>query len=420
MSTTERLEFSGSQGATLAARFDRPLGPMRATALFAHCFTCSKDVAAAARIARSLAGLGIGVLRFDFTGLGHSGGEFASSNFSSNVADLVLAADFLRDYAEAPALLVGHSLGGTAVLAAAAQVPEAKAVVSIAAPADPEHLVALFGDAEADIERDGEAEVVLAGRTFRIRKQLLDDLRDQQLERAIAGLGRPLLVMHSPDDTVVGIDQAGRVFEAARHPKSFVSLAGADHLLSRPEDAEWAAGMIAAWADRVLPPRGAASTASEASRAPKDAPVVDEGVVWVREAEGGRFAQDILAGPHLLRAGEPEDQGGDGSGPGPYELLLAGLGACTSMTLRLYAQKKGWPLERVSVVLTHEKVHATDCDECETRDGKLDRIARVIDIEGDALTPDQRVKLMGIADKCPVHRTLHSEVVVRTTAGEFD
>lgn len=420
MTSTERLEFTGSLGATLAARFDRPLGPMRATALFAHCFTCSKDVAAAARIARALAGLGIGVLRFDFTGLGHSDGEFASSNFSSNVADLVRAADFLREHAGAPALLVGHSLGGTAVLAAAAQVPEAKAVVSIGAPADPEHLLALFADAEADIEREGEAEVVLAGRAFRIRKQLLDDLRDQRLERAIAGLGRALLVMHSPDDAVVGIDQASLVFEAARHPKSFVSLAGADHLLSRPEDAAWAAGMIAAWADRVLPPREAHEAARDETPRLRDAPEVEPGVVWVREAEGGRFAQDILAGPHLLRAGEPEDQGGDGSGPGPYDLLLAGLGACTSMTLRLYAERKRWPLERVSVVLTHDKIHASDCGECETREGKLDRIARVIDIEGEALTAEQRAKLMEIADKCPVHRTLHGEVVVRTTVGDFD
>ncbi len=407
MSQTTRLEFTGSQGEPLAARLDRPLGPTRATAVFAHCFTCSKDVAAASRISRALAELGIAVLRFDFTGLGHSGGEFANTNFSSNVDDLVAAADWLRAEHEAPALLVGHSLGGAAVLAAAARVPEAKAVVTLGAPADPEHVSALFSDARTDIERDGEAEVTLAGRSFTIRKQLLDDLESQRLKPAIAGLGRPLLVLHAPEDDVVEVDQAHAIFEAASYPKSFVSLDGADHLLTRHDDASWVASLISTWADRVLPPRPAS-----------DAPEVEHGVVWVRETLEGKFANEIQAGPHALQAGEPPSLGGDDSGPTPYDLLLSGLGACTSMTLRMYADRKQWPLDRVTVTLTHEKIHAKDCETCEQKDGKLDRIARIVRIEGD-LDDAQRTKLLEIADKCPVHRTLHGEVLVETRLGEL-
>ncbi len=407
MAQTERLEFTGSQGEPLAARLDRPLGTTRATAVFAHCFTCSKDVAAASRISRALAELGIAVLRFDFTGLGHSGGEFANTDFSSNVADLVKAADYLREHEQAPSLLVGHSLGGAAVLAAAAQVPEAKGVVTIGAPADPEHVTALFSEgARQAIERDGEAEVSLAGRAFRIRKQLLDDLEAQRLEPAIAALGRPLLVLHAPEDDVVEIDQAHRIFEAASYPKSLVSLDGADHLLTRHEDASWVAQLISVWADRVLPPRPSS-----------DGPEVEHGVVWVRETLDAKFANEIQAGPHALHAGEPASMGGDDSGPTPYDLLLSGLGACTSMTLRMYAERKQWPLERVTVTLTHDKIHASDCGDCETKDGKLDRIARIVRIEGDALDDAQRAKLLEIADKCPVHRTLHGEVLVETRLG---
>jgi len=409
MTATERLEFPGSRGATLAARFDRPLGPLRATALFAHCFTCSKDVAAAARISQALAEHGIGTLRFDFTGLGHSGGEFANTDFSSNADDLVRAAAFLAEHEAPPSIVIGHSLGGAAVLAAAARVPDAKAFVTIGAPADPAHVGALFGDAaRRDIERDGEAEVILAGRAFRVRRELLEDLERQRLQPAIEELGRPLLVMHAPDDEVVGIDQAARIFEAARHPRSFVSLDGADHLLTRREDAAWAAAVIAAWAGRVLPERPAS-----------DAPEVGPGVVWVRETREGSYTNEILAGPHPLHADEPRSMGGDDTGPGPYDLLLAALGACTSMTLRMYADRKGWPLERVSVALTHDKIHAKDCADCETREGRIDRIARVIGIEGAELDEEQRRRLLEIADRCPVHRTLHGEVRVETTSGEL-
>jgi putative redox protein len=406
VSRPERVEFPGSQGERLAARLDRPAGPARAFALFAHCFTCSKDVAAASRISRALAERGIGVLRFDFTGLGSSGGEFENTDFSSNVGDVVRAADWLRSEHGAPALLVGHSLGGAAVLAAAARIPEAVAVATLGAPAEPAHVERLFAPARDEIEREGRARVSIAGREFTIRRELLEDLAAQRLEPALAGLRRALLVLHSPTDQIVGIENASRIFQAARHPKSFVSLDRADHLLSRREDAAYAADVIAAWASRYLP-------ATELEAAP-GAP--QEGVV-VEETGEGRFRQSVLAGPHRLVSDEPESMGGDDTGPTPYGLLLAALGACTSMTLRMYAERKGLPLERVRVRLRHEKIHASDCEQCETETGKLDRIDREIELTGD-LDPAVRQRLVEIADRCPVHRTLHSELWIETRLAE--
>ena len=402
---SERIEFTGSQGDTLAARLDRPPGPARAYALFAHCFTCSKDIFAASRIARALATRRIAVLRFDFTGLGSSGGEFANTNFSSNVDDLVRAADFLRDHAEAPAVLIGHSLGGAAVLAAAARIPEAAAVATIGAPADPAHIGHLLAAHVDEIEAAGEAEVTLAGRTFRIRKQFLDDIAEHKLNAAIGALDKALLVLHAPTDQTVGIDNAARIFDAARHPKSFVSLDRADHLLTKPADAEYVAEVVAGWASRYLP-------------APKaDAPMADQGEVVVAESGDGRFAQVIAAGPHRLAADEPVAVGGNDTGPTPYALLLAALGACTSMTLRMYADAKGLALEGVSVSLRHDKIHARDCEHCETREGRVDRIEREIVLEG-RLDAAQRQRLLEIADKCPVHRTLGAEVRIESRLAE--
>lgn len=399
---SERVEFTGSRGDVLAARLDLPQGKPRAYALFAHCFTCSKDIFAASRIARALSDRGIAVLRFDFTGLGSSKGEFANTNFSSNVEDLVRAADFLREHREAPAILIGHSLGGAAVLAAAARVPEAVAVATIGAPADPGHVAHLFGAKTGEIETRGEAEVELAGRTFRIRKQFLDDIAENKLDAAIGTLRKALLVLHAPGDNTVGIDNAAHIFGAAKHPKSFVSLDKADHLLSRREDAEYAAEVIAGWAGRYLPPAEAEATST-----------AEQGEVIVAETGEGRFAQTILAGPHRLTADEPPAVGGDDTGPTPYGLLLAALGACTSMTLRMYANRKGLPLEKVMVRLRHDKIHAKDCENCESKEGKIDRIDRDIEIAGD-LDEAQRQRLLEIADKCPVHRTLHSEVVIES------
>ncbi|MGF1609112.1 MAG: alpha/beta fold hydrolase [Kiloniellales bacterium] len=406
----EKLTFTGAGGDSLAGRLDLPDGPVLAYALFAHCFTCTKDIFAAARIADELTRLGIAVLRFDFTGLGHSEGEFANTNFSSNVADLVAAAGYLRETRAAPSILIGHSLGGAAVLMAASEVPEAVAVATIGAPADPAHVEHHLTSARAEIEARGEAEVLLAGRPFRIKKQFLDDIAGHRLEDAVGKLRKALLIFHAPRDETVGIDNAGRLFVAAKHPKSFISLDDADHLLSRREDAVYVARVLAAWASRYL---GQAAGPSQSPVGPQVAP----GSIVVQETREGRFTQRITAGRHILRADEPAEVGGDDSGPGPYDLLLAGLGACTSMTLRLYAERKSWPLERVTVSLRHDKIHAEDCADCETRKGLLDRIERKLSFAG-PLDADQRARLLEIADKCPVHRTLTSEVVIQTTAAE--
>ena len=398
----ERFDFPNAQGQKLAALLDRPVGEPRAYALFAHCFTCGKDVRAAKRVAEGLTALGIAVLRFDFTGLGSSEGEFANTPFSSNVGDLVAAANELRRRAQAPAILIGHSLGGTAVLAAAAEVAEARAVVTIAAPCDPTHVTGLFKDRLEEIAAKGEIQATLAGRQFRISRAFVDDLAEQKLMQRIADLRKTLLIFHSPTDEIVAIDNASRIFAAAKHPKSFVSLAGADHLLSRRSDAAYVANVIHAWAERYLEGPPPVSEAAD-----------DAKTVVVRETGGGRFQQEVTVGTHRFLADEPLEVGGLDSGPGPYDLLLAGLGACTAMTLRLYAERKALPLERVTVRLNHSRIHAADCADCETKEGMLDRIDRAITLRG-ALDAEQRRRLLEIADKCPVHRTLTSEIDIRT------
>ena len=405
---TEKFQFAGSEGQQLAAALDLPEREPVAYALFAHCFTCGKDVLAARRIALALAAKGIAVLRFDFTGLGSSEGDFANSTFSSNVADLVRAADHLRETREAPALLIGHSLGGAAILAAAGRIPDARAVVTIAAPADPAHVTGLFSDRIEDIRTQGKVEVQLAGRPFHIRREFLDDIAEHNLVPQVTRLHKALLIMHSPTDDTVSIDNATHIFVAARHPKSFVSLAGADHLLSGKRDASYVADVIAAWAERYIDP-AAFGPVADLGEAPRN--------VVVRETRAGKFQQMVSIGPHHMLADEPIAASGEDTGPGPYDLVLAGLGACTSMTMRLYADRKSLPLERVTVTLEHSKIYAKDCAECETKAGMLDQIDRVIAMEG-ALDAEQRGKLMEIADKCPVHRTLTSEIRIVTRAAD--
>jgi putative redox protein len=405
---TERFQFTGEGGHQLAASLDLPDGEPLAYALFAHCFTCGKDGLAARRIAARLTAKDIAVLRFDFTGLGSSEGDFANSTFSSNIADLVRAADHLRALRKGPAILIGHSLGGAAVLAAAGRIPDAKAVVTIGAPSDPAHVTGLFKDRIEDIRRHGKIEVSLAGRPFQISSEFLDDIAEQGLMAHITNLHKALLIMHAPADETVGIDNASRIFIAAKHPKSFVSLAGADHLLSERRDAAYVADVIAAWAARYLDPV-AVEQPVDLAEAPRN--------VLVRETRNSKFQQTISIGPHHLMADEPVAAGGEDTGPGPYDFVLAGLGACTAMTMRLYADRKSLPLERVSVTLRHSKIYANDCAECETRTGMLDQIDRVIAMEG-ALDPEQRNRLMEIADKCPVHRTLTSEIHIVTRAAD--
>jgi putative redox protein len=397
---TERITFPGHGGDQLAARLDLPEGPHLATALFAHCFTCGKDIPAARRISARLAAMGIAVLRFDFTGLGHSEGEFANTSFTSNVEDLVAACAHLSAKGMAPSLLVGHSLGGAAVLKAASQMSGIEAVATLGAPFDPGHVTHNFEEALPEIIAKGVAEVSLAGRPFRIGKRFLEDVAQGALTPAISKLGAALLVLHAPRDEIVSIDNASEIFLAARHPKSFVTLDTADHLVSRAEDADYAAEVIATWARRYLD-----------LTPPAPPPGAPEGVVRVTEADAAGFLQDIASGPwHHALADEPLAYGGTNRGMTPYGFLSAGLGACTSMTIRMYARRKGWALEGVSVDVCHDKVHAQDA---ETGSGdKVDTWRRLIRLSG-ALDADQRQRLLEIADRCPVHRTLErsSQVV---------
>jgi putative redox protein len=402
-----RVTFPGYSGANLSARLDLPNGPVRAYALFAHCFTCSKDLAAVRRIAGELALAGIAVLRFDFTGLGSSEGEFSSTNFSSNIADLVAAADYLRKHFEAPSVLIGHSLGGAAILSAAKQIPEARALVTIGAPADASHVLKHVSSDELskiDGDGDGAADVRIGERTFKISKQFVDDLRREPLARDIASLRKPLLIMHAPRDEIVGIENATEIFLTAKHPKSFISLDAADHLLSDPADAAFAGQAIAGWLSRYVP----ADTLQE------DDVHAD---VRITETGEGRFQNIVRAGRHRLFADEPAKVGGLGSGPSPYDFLSIALGSCTSMTLRLYADRKSIPLGRISVEVAHEKVHATDCADCvagKTAGARIDRFTRTITVDA-PLTEDLRAKIIEIANKCPVHRTLESSSIVSTS-----
>ena len=401
---TERITFTGHGGDKLAARLDLPDGPHLATALFAHCFTCSKDIPAARRIAGRLAAAGIAVLRFDFTGLGHSEGEFANTSFTSNTDDLLAAAAYLEDRGMAPALLIGHSLGGAAVLRVAGRIPSVRAVATIGAPFDPGHVTHNFGDALKDIEKNGSAEVNLGGRPITIGRDFVQDVCGENLTPAIRGLKRALLVMHAPLDQTVDIENAAQIFKTAKHPKSFVTLDNADHLITRPEDAEYAAQVIAAWATRYLD-----------MSPPAPPPGAPEGVVRVREADPEGFLQDVAAGPrHHLLADEPVAYGGTDQGLSPYGFLSAGLGACTSMTIRMYARRKKWPLTHVSVDVSHDKVHAQDA--ADAAPSKVDQFTRTVRLVGD-LDDAQRQRLLEIADRCPVHKTLtHASKVVTVLA----
>ncbi|MFK8077269.1 MAG: alpha/beta fold hydrolase [Granulosicoccus sp.] len=400
MPNRKKFQFEGSNGAQLAALLETPDQTPLATALFAHCFTCGKDIAAASRIARALVKRGYAVMRFDFTGLGNSDGDFANTNFSSNVDDLVAAADHLRKENMPASILIGHSLGGTAVLNAAHRIPECKGVVTIGSPADAQHVSAQFACDIDIIEKNGEAEVDLAGRKFVIKKQFLDDINQSSVEH-ISRLKTAFLVLHSPVDATVNISEAERIYKAAHHPKSFVSLDDANHLLTRAADAEYVADVIAAWALRQLD-----------TPEPEYRPDVAAGELTVSE-RNQKFMLDVFSDSHHWIADEPTRVGGNNAGPDPYEHLLAAVGTCTAMTLRMYAGRKKWPLDNAEVLLRHGREHLKDCSDCDENPTKLDFIDREILLHGD-LTADQRSRLVEIADKCPVHRTLTGKLEIRT------
>lgn len=399
----EKLSFENADGDVLAARLDLPVeGAPVAYALFAHCFTCSKNLKAVGHISRALTQQGIAVLRFDFTGLGESEGEFSDTNFSSNVEDLLVAARFLDAHYEPPSILIGHSLGGAAVMQAANQLESVAAVATIGAPYDPAHVKHLFDEAEGEIHHKGEATVRLGGRPFTIKKQFLDDLDAHRVEERIKSLNRALLVFHSPVDQTVGIENAALIYQAAKHPKSFISLDQADHLLTDETDSLYVGAVLAAWAKKYV----------NLDRVKARLQPLDDHRVVVQIGSSG-FRTDVFASGHALVADEPESVGGTNLGPTPYDLLNAGLGACTVMTLRMYADRKGWPLKSVTARLKHAKVHAEDCATCENKPAKIDQIDREIELEG-PLDASQKKRLLEIADKCPVHRTLEGDIRVVT------
>ena len=401
------LTFQNRSGANLSARLDMPAdGNPLAFALFAHCFTCTKNLSAIRNISRAMTSQGVAVLRFDFAGLGESEGDFEDTNFSSNVDDLVAASRFLAREYESPRIMVGHSLGGTAVLQAADLVPSVSAIATVGAPFDAQHVQHLFEDRLEDISGEGSAVVHLGGRPFRIKKQFVADLAEQDVGEHIRRLGRALLILHSPVDRVVSIDNAALIFKADRHPRSYISLDRADHLLSSEPDSRYVGATVAAWASKYL----------GITRAALSRPDPSDNLV-VAELGGQKYRTDIVANGHAITADEPLSKGGRNIGPDPYDLLVSGLGACTAMTLRMYADRKEWPLEAVRVELRHEKVHADDCD-CETEaKGMIDLIHRSVTLKG-PLDEVQRKRLAEIADRCPVHRSLRGEVVIKSSLGD--
>jgi len=399
------VRFQSASGSELAGILDTPGGDPRGYALFAHCFTCSKNLKAVNNISKSLNDAGIAVLRFDFTGLGESEGEFADTNFSSNVSDLHAACEYLGEHYAAPNLLIGHSLGGAAVLCAAKTIASATAVVTIAAPFQPGHVTEMLDESRSEIETKGEATVNLGGRPFQVKKQFLEDIEGYQLADTVGELRKALLVMHAPLDSVVEIDNASEIFLHAKHPKSFVSLDDADHLLSRNEDSQYAGSVIAAWASRYMPVAKPAELLAAA------------GADTTARTHSSGFRTAIVSAGHRLVADEPESYGGTDEGPTPYGLLSAALASCTTMTLRMYAARKKISLDSATVRISHAKIHAKDCGDCESTSGKIDEFEKELVLEGD-LSEEQRQRMLEIADMCPVHRTLHGEIKIRTKLAE--
>ena len=399
----QKVTFKNNNGQDLVGRLELPVDRHPHNfALFAHCFTCNKNLLAVKNISKSLTSNGFGVLRFDFTGLGESDGDFADTNFSGNVEDLIAASNFLKEEYSAPTLLIGHSLGGAAVIFAAEEIDSVLALSTVGAPANPKHVKHLLKSGLEEINEHGEAVVNLGGRDFKIKKQFVDDLETKSLPETAKNLRKPLLVLHSPQDDTVGIKNAEEIYSAAHHPKSFVSLDGADHLLSRKEDSNYVGDVIAGWAKRYLD-----------CDVPKKDLKTKHQVVASLDAEDA-FTTKLKLGSHYMTADEPESYGGNDFGPSPYELVSAGLSACTVMTIQMYGKRKGWKIDNVEVHTSYSKSQAVDCENCEETSAKIDTFERVIKLTGD-LDEKQKARVMQIADKCPVHKTLHSETQVLTT-----
>ncbi|MFS4491452.1 alpha/beta fold hydrolase [Maribacter sp. 2308TA10-17] len=397
----QKVTFQNKEGQNLVGRLELPVNQHPHNyAIFAHCFTCNKNLSAVKNIGKALTSKGFGVLRFDFTGLGESEGDFEDTNFSGNVEDLIAAADYLEENHQAPSLLVGHSLGGAAVIFAASEIQSVKAVATIGAPSNPNHVQHLLRSGIEEIKSTGKAVVNLSGRDFTIKKQFLDDLESKSLPETAQNLRKAVLVMHSPQDATVGIKNAEEIYIAARHPKSFVSLNGADHLLMNKKDSIYAGEVIAGWAQRYveIPDESNLKTKHQ--------------VVASLDAEDG-FTTAMKVGNHYITADEPISFGGNDFGPSPYEFVSAGLSACTAMTVQMYVRRKGWSLENIEVHTSYSKSHAEDCENCEEDAAKIDTFHREIKLIGD-LDEKQITRILQIADKCPVHKTLHSETQVIT------
>ncbi|NKI27213.1 alpha/beta fold hydrolase [Arenibacter sp. 6A1] len=397
----QKVTFKNQEDKNLSGRLALPVDRRPHNfVIFAHCFTCGKNLSALKNMSNALTAKGFGVLRFDFTGLGESDGEFSNTNISANVSDLIAAAKFLEEHHSAPSLLIGHSFGGAAIIFAAEKIPSVHAVATIASPASLDHITHLFKNDLANIEQDGLAEVHIGGRNFTIKKQFLDDIATKSLKPTLKNLRKPILILHSPQDQIVGIHNAEELYVNAFHPKSFISLDGADHLLSKKEDSMYAGSLIASWAKRYL------------QAAEKDLLQTEEDVVASLDDEDN-FTTQMKVGSHYMTADEPIDFGGNNYGPSPYELISAGLSACTAMTLQMYAKRKNWPLKNVKVHTSYGKIHAEDCANCETENSKIDTFTRQIKINGQ-LDEKQIGRLLEIADKCPVHKTLHNEATILT------
>lgn len=391
---SKKISFRNQFGELLSARIEfPPEGQIKAYAIFAHCFTCGKSQYAARHIARQLALNNIAVLRFDFTGIGESEGAFSETNFTSNISDIEEAAEYLADHYEPASLLIGHSWGGTAALVAAGNLPEIKGVCTIGSPYDPAHIDHLLRDHLDEINHKGHSHVKLGAKTIKIKRQFLDDISNYSEIGGIENLGKALLIFHSPQDRVVGIQNAAQIFKAARHPKSFLSLDQSDHMLSEKQFVHYTSNMIGNWAEHYL------------HIEPETKPSVKTPYQTVSRITDEKYTTQIWSGNHHWIADEPKKAGGDNLGPSPYDMLSAALGTCTAMTLRMYANRKKWDLQEVEVHVENNKEHIEDLSDSDRPTAKIDVFRRYIEIKGD-LDKKQMNRLLEIADKCPVHKTL--------------